>query len=154
MTAARNHGHARTERSGELLVGNSDHASPEFADPEHYSNHADDAYVATAVEKLDHRQPELPDPSLSFSYAGCYDVTPDYNPILSATPVHDLYVCAGFSGHGFKISPPVGALMADIVTQGASSDPRIKAGDFRLERFEQQLPLKSQHPYSGAGQMR
>jgi len=44
--------------------------------------------------------------------------------------------------------------MADIVTQGASSDPRIKAGDFRLERFEQQLLLNSQHPYSGAGQMR
>ena len=146
--------YVRTERSGEILVGNSDHASPEFTDPDHYSNHADDAYIATAVEKLDHRLPKLPDPSLSSTYAGCYDVTPDYNPILSATPVHDLYVCAGFSGHGYKISPAVGTLMADIVTQGASSDPRINAEDFRLERFEQQLLLNSQHPYSGAGQMR
>ena len=52
--------YVRTERSGEILIGNSDHASPEFADPDHYSNHADDAYIATAVEKLDHRLPEAP----------------------------------------------------------------------------------------------
>jgi hypothetical protein len=44
--------------------------------------------------------------------------------------------------------------MADIVIQGRSSDPNIKAEDFRLERFEQNQPLQSQHPYVGAGQMR
>jgi hypothetical protein len=44
--------------------------------------------------------------------------------------------------------------MADIVTQGRSSDPDIKAEDFRLERLEQNQPLRSQHPYAGAGQMR
>jgi sarcosine oxidase subunit beta len=146
--------YVRPERSGELLVGNSDHTHPEFADPDHYSNHADDSYLADAVEKLDHRLPKLPNPRLSSAYAGCYDVTPDYNPILSATPVGALYICAGFSGHGYKISPAVGNLMADIVTQGRSSDPDIKAEDFRLERFEQNQPLRSQHPYAGAGQMR
>ncbi|MEU8800298.1 FAD-dependent oxidoreductase [Spirillospora sp. NPDC048819] len=146
--------YVRTERSGELLVGNSDHSSPEFNDPDHYSDHADETYIADAVEKLDRRLPKLPDPRLSSSYAGCYDVTPDYNPILSATPIHDLYVCAGFSGHGYKISPAVGALMADIVTQSAVSDPHINPDDFRLERFEQHQPLTSRHPYAGAGQMR
>lgn len=144
----------RTERSGELLVGNSDHSSPEFTDPDHYSNQADEIYTTDAVEKLDHRLPKLPAPGLSSSYAGCYDVTPDYNPILSATPVNDLYICAGFSGHGYKISPSVGTLMADIVTRQAASDPHIKPEDFRLERFEQQQPLHSQNPYTGAGQMR
>lgn len=146
--------YVRFERSGELLVGNSDHTYPEFADPDHYSNQADDSYLADAVEKLHHRLPKLPNPRLSTTYAGCYDVTPDYNPILSATPVGALYICAGFSGHGYKISPAVGNLMADIVTQGRSSDPDIKAEDFRLERFEQNQPLRSQHPYVGAGQMR
>ena len=146
--------YVRSERSGELLVGNSDHTRPEFADPDHYSSQADDSYLADAVEKLDHRLPKLPNPRLSSTYAGCYDVTPDYNPILSATPVGALYICAGFSGHGYKISPAVGNLMADIVTQGQSSDPDIKAEDFRLERFEQNRPLQSQHPYVGAGQMR
>ena len=146
--------YVRSERSGELLVGNSDHAHPEYADPDHYSNHADDGYLANAVEKLDHRLPKLPNPRLSSTYAGCYDITPDYNPILSATPVDALYICAGFSGHGYKISPAVGNLMADIVTQGQSSNPDIKAEDFRLERFKQNQPLQSEHPYVGAGQMR
>jgi glycine/D-amino acid oxidase-like deaminating enzyme len=142
------------ERSGELLVGNSDHTNPRYADPDRYSDHADDDYLADAVEKLDYRLPKLPNPRVSSTYAGCYDVTPDYNPILSATPVEALYVCAGFSGHGYKISPAVGTLMADIVTQGRSSDPNIKAEDFRLERFKEHQPLRSQHPYVGAGQMR
>ncbi|TDC80532.1 FAD-binding oxidoreductase [Actinomadura sp. 7K507] len=144
----------RTERSGELLVGNSDHASPEFADPDHYSNQADEAHIAGTVDKLDSRLPKLPAPALSSSYAGCYDVTPDYNPILSATPIQDLYICAGFSGHGYKISPAVGTLMADIVTRRAGTDPHIRADDFRLERFDQHQPLRSPHPYTGAGQMR
>jgi glycine/D-amino acid oxidase-like deaminating enzyme len=144
----------RTERSGELLIGNSDHSQPDYADPDRYPNHADDDYIATAIEKLDRRLPKLPDPALSSTYAGCYDVTPDFNPVLSATPVDGFYVCAGFSGHGFKISAAVGTLMADIVTEGASTDPQIDAADFRLQRFEEHRPLRSEHPYVGAGEMR
>ena len=61
---------------------------------------------------------------LSSSYAGCYDVTPDYNPMISASPVEGLWLCAGFSGHGYKISPAVGELMADLITVGRQPAPR------------------------------
>ena len=72
---------------------------------------------------------------LSSSYAGCYDVTPDYNPMISASPVAGLWLCAGFSGHGYKISPAVGELMADLVTGGQQPGPEVDHHDFRLERF-------------------
>ena len=81
------------------------------------------------VERLD---PEVrapvpgprPRPRLSSSYAGCYDVTPDYNPVISASPVEGLWLCAGFSGHGYKISPAVGELMADLIVHGSQPPPR------------------------------
>ena len=91
---------------------------------------------------------------LSSSYAGCYDVTPDFNPVISTTDVPGLIVAAGFSGHGFKISPAVGALVADLVCTGSSRDPDIPARDFRLSRFTEGELLASRHPYAGAAQMR
>ena len=88
------------------------------------------------------------------SYAGCYDVTPDYNPVIGPAGPANLLVAAGFSGHGFKISPAVGALVADLVVDGRSADPHVPESDFRLERFAEGTPLRSPHPYVGAGEMR
>ncbi|MGW0659615.1 FAD-dependent oxidoreductase [Streptodolium elevatio] len=65
-----------------------------------------------------------------------------------------LFVAAGFSGHGFKIAPAVGTLVADLLCEGASSHPDIRGTDFRLERFAEGRPLASRHPYVGAGEMR
>ena len=79
-------------------------------------------------------------PRSSSSYAGCYDVTPDYNPVISAVPVDGLWLCAGFSGHGYKISPSVGELMADLIVAGASRHPDIDHRDFRWERFAEDDP--------------
>ena len=146
--------YVRPEGTGSLLVGDSDHTHPEWADPDHYPNRADDDYLDVAVPKLARRFPTLTTAQLVSSYSGCYDVTPDYNPVLSASPVGGLYVCAGFSGHGYKISPAVGELMADLVLDGRSRHPDIEATDFRLGRFAEGSPLRSPHPYTGAGEMR
>jgi sarcosine oxidase, subunit beta len=144
----------RPERSGELLFGNSDLSDPAPADPDNYSNTPRPAAVDAAVDKLAHRFPGLPDAAISAGYAGCYDVTPDWNPVISLTPVPGLLVAAGFSGHGFKIAPAVGALLADLICTGRSADPLIDETDFRLSRFAEDDLLRSPHPYSGAGQLR
>ena len=81
-------------------------------------------------------------------------MTPDWNPVISTTELNGLVVAAGFSGHGFKISPAVGRLVADIVVDGRSADPRIPETDFRLSRFSDNDLLKTPYPYVGAGQMR
>ncbi|MGI8574833.1 MAG: NAD(P)/FAD-dependent oxidoreductase [Egibacteraceae bacterium] len=146
--------YVRTERSGELLVGNSDHSAPEFVDPDAYGSRADDDFVEAAAPKIGHRFPRIVEPRLSHTYAGCYDVTPDFNPIMSATQIDGLFVCAGFSGHGFKISPAVGRLMADLVLENDSTLPEVPAKDFRLARYAEGDPLVSTHRYVGAGQMR
>jgi glycine/D-amino acid oxidase-like deaminating enzyme len=146
--------YVRSDVGGEILFGNSDLDTIETADPDAYSNRADTDFLSSTVEKLAHRFPGLADGAVASSYAGCYDVTPDFNPVMSRTPVQGLVLAVGFSGHGFKISPAVGRLVADLVLDGVSSDPNVPESDFRLSRFAEGQKLTSPHPYSGAGQLR
>ena len=144
----------RPESGGQILFGNSDLAVLEPADPDDYPNRATDAFVELTVEKVGTRLPGLQNPSVASTYAGCYDVTPDFNPVISRTGTAGLVVAAGFSGHGFKISPAVGTLVADLVIDGTSSVPEVPERDFRLSRFAEGDLLRSPHPYVGAGEMR
>jgi sarcosine oxidase subunit beta len=142
------------EPNGELLVGNSDHATPEYVDPDGYLNRADASTLEKSVSKLEHRLPNMPDPRITSSYVGAYDVTPDYNPIIGPSPAPGLFLATGFSGHGFKISPAVGKLVADLLLDGATTLPNVDARDFRYARFAENDLLISPHPYVGAGEMR
>ncbi|WP_181782319.1 NAD(P)/FAD-dependent oxidoreductase, partial [Pseudonocardia pini] len=146
--------YVRAESGGEILFGNSDLAELEPADPDHYSDQATEAFLDLTVDKVGTRFPGLDKASIASSYAGCYDVTPDFNPAISETGIDGLIVAAGFSGHGFKISPSVGRLVADLVVDGRSSHPDIPETDFRLSRFARGTLLRSPHPYVGAGEMR
>jgi len=150
--------YVRPEVGGDILFGNSDLAAHDLAadepDPDNYLNRATDAFVDVTVDKVGTRFPGFADAAIASSYAGCYDVTPDWNPVISTTGLDGLVVAAGFSGHGFKIAPAVGRLVADIVVDGHSGDQRIPASDFRLSRFAEGEPLKTPYPYVGAGQMR
>jgi sarcosine oxidase, subunit beta len=146
--------YVRPEVGGDILFGNSDLADVEEADPDDYLNRATDDFVELTVDKVGTRFPGFTDAAISGSYAGCYDVTPDWNPVISRTALEGLVVAAGFSGHGFKIAPAVGRLVADLVVDGHSSDPRIPHSNFRLSRFDEGELLRSPYPYVGAGQMR
>jgi len=144
----------RPEPDGTVLFGNSDLSHVEDADPDEYSNRASDAFIDLTIDRVGTRFPGFPAPAITTSYAGCYDVTPDWNPVISRADVDGLVVAAGFSGHGFKIAPAVGRLVADLVVDGRSADPRIPESDFRLSRFAEGQPLKTPYPYVGAGEMR
>ncbi|HEX3795915.1 MAG TPA: FAD-binding oxidoreductase [Acidimicrobiales bacterium] len=146
--------YVRMEGKTSILLGDSDHSEPEWSDPDQYRERAIEDELIRMIPKFEHRFPGLSGVGLSSSYAGCYDVTPDYNPIISASPIEGLWLCAGFSGHGYKISPSTGELMADIMTTGQSRHVDVDHRDFRFDRFASQEYLVSPHPYAGAGQMR
>jgi sarcosine oxidase subunit beta len=85
-------------------------------------------YVAEIGEQVAHRMPVFATAGLASSWTGVYDVTPDWNPVLGALPgIDGLQVAYGFSGHGFKLSPIVGR----IVAQGALG----LVPDFALEPY-------------------
>ena len=71
-------------------------------------------------------------------YAGLYDNTPDLHPIIDELSGHGypgVYCVVGLSGHGFKLSPEFGRIVASLVTQGRFADYDISV--FRLRRFEE-----------------
>ncbi len=74
--------------------------------------------VARIMERASRCMPALAEARYQRGYAGAFDITPDWMPILDQTPVRGLYVAAGMSGHGFKLSPAVGRLMADRILDG------------------------------------
>lgn len=138
-------------RNGELLFGNSDaSALIQIEDPDVFPGRASNEAIETAAEKALHRFPGIEDPRVSTTTTGMIDQTPDQNPIISATPYRGLFVAAGMSGHGFKISPAIGQLMAELILDGDTSIPHVKASDFRLSRFEEGDLLRSPYVYSGA----
>jgi glycine/D-amino acid oxidase-like deaminating enzyme len=55
------------------------------------------------------------------AWSGTYDVTPDWHPAIGRVPgSSQVYVAAGFSGHGFKLAPAVGVALSELVLDGAS----------------------------------
>ena len=88
-------------------------------DPDHYNEANDPDFIPAAKAKAARRIPELQQAEYARGHAGIYDVSPDSRAILDRAPgIEGLYMAAGFSGTGFKISPAVGACMAELITQG------------------------------------
>ena len=79
------------------------------------------------------RFPSFSEAGVASSWTGVYDVTPDWNPVLGRLPdVPGLIVAYGFSGHGFKLSPAVGRVLA----QEALGQPTdVALAPYALERF-------------------
>jgi sarcosine oxidase, subunit beta len=70
-------------------------------------------YVAEVGAQVAGHFPAYETAGLASSWTGVYDVTPDWNPVLgSVADVAGLTVGFGFSGHGFKLSPGIGKLLA------------------------------------------
>ena len=62
-----------------------------------------------------------------------YTVTPDSHFVIDQHPHHEnLYIAAGFSGHGFKFSSAVGAVLADLVCDKQTD---VDISFLGLERF-------------------
>ncbi|MEI6001820.1 FAD-binding oxidoreductase [Paraburkholderia bengalensis] len=90
-------------------------------------------YVAEVGAQVAERFPAYETAGLASSWTGVYDVTPDWNPVLGKVgDVEGLVVGFGFSGHGFKLSPGIGKLLA----QHALGQPTdVSLAPYALDRF-------------------
>jgi sarcosine oxidase subunit beta len=89
--------------------------------------------VAEIGAQVAERFPGWEEAGLASSWTGVYDVTPDWNPVLGRVPgLQGLIVAFGFSGHGFKLSPAVGRVLAQEAL-GLATD--VPLAPYALERF-------------------
>ncbi len=124
----------RPETGGLTLTGFLDADEPSHPmDPEALGGEVAFDEVARIMERASWCIPALESARYQRGYAGAFDISPDWMPILDETAVRGLYVAVGMSGHGFKLSPAVGRLMADRILDGRSTLADLAA--FRLDRF-------------------
>jgi sarcosine oxidase, subunit beta len=90
-------------------------------------------YVVEIGAQVANRFPAYSEAGLASSWTGVYDVSPDWNPVLGRVPgVRGLIVGFGFSGHGFKLSPTVGRVLAQEAL-GLPTD--VALAPYSIERF-------------------
>src|SRR5262245_18934389 len=125
--------YARPETGGLTLTGSlTDDETQHPMDPDLLGSEAGFEEAAPVLERTARAIPRLADARLRRSYAGAFDITPDWMPILDESPVAGFFVAAGMSGHGFKLAPAVGEMMAARITGTASP---VSLAPFRLARF-------------------
>jgi glycine/D-amino acid oxidase-like deaminating enzyme len=123
---------------GHLLVGGGHDGTltedPEMADlePDH------DAMIDEAAQAAA-RMPAFAEGRLARSWSGLYDTTPDWNPVLGPiTGLDGLQFAFGFSGHGFKMSPMIGRMLAQSML---GLTPDLPIHPYRITRYAEGQPL-------------
>ncbi len=111
-----------------------------------YSDAVSKKTVLSYSEGLCKRYPVMANGLYERGWAGPYDVTPDWHPILDeAAGMPGLYLAVGFSGHGFKLCPSVGAMMAEYISTGRKPHGMEL---FRASRFEEGALVRTSYEYS------
>jgi sarcosine oxidase, subunit beta len=125
--------YARPETGGLTLTGSlTDDETQHPMEPETLGADVTLAEATEVLERTARAIPRLADARYRRGWAGAFDITPDWMPILDESPVRGFWIAAGMSGHGFKLSPAVGEMMAALIT-GAT--PPVDAAPFALSRF-------------------
>ncbi len=137
----------RVDAGHGTLVGGEDWEDlSEVVNPDAFGLNADHDTITRFWDRAKLRFPDFHAATQRGGYGSLYDMTPDGNPILDKSPnVQGLYWATGFSGHGFKLSPVVGRMVAEFVLHGQSRDHPIH--QFRAARFDEGDLLNADHPY-------
>jgi glycine/D-amino acid oxidase-like deaminating enzyme len=123
---------------GNLLVGGG-HEGTRVDDPDMADLQVDSDAMLDEAAQAATRLPAFAEGRLVRSWSGLYDTTPDWNPVLGPVPgAEGLHVAFGFSGHGFKLSPMIGRMLAQSML-GDETD--LPLHPYRLTRYAEGQPL-------------
>ena len=125
--------YVRPETGGLTLTGSlTDDETRHPMDPELLGGEVGFDEASEVLARTARALPRLAEARFSQGYAGAFDITPDWMPILDESPLRGFFIAAGMSGHGFKLAPAVGELMAALITGAA---PPVSPTPFRFDRF-------------------
>jgi sarcosine oxidase subunit beta len=115
---------------GEIVGGIGQARVPAGLDQE--SSHA---FLGLYARSLVRACPVLASVKVLRQWAGCYDLTPDANPIVGGVDdVEHFYQASGFMGHGFMMAPIMGKLIAQHIVD---QKPTELFDRWNLRRFKE-----------------
>ena len=139
----------RTQNQGQQIILGSILEEDEqevVTQPEEFDRMVDDIFTQTKLHALHHRLPSLPYRGKVGGYSGLYTTNlTDVHPIVGQTPIDGFFVANGFSGHGFKLGPAIGSLLAQAITgqQSTDFDTSVDSEFLAFDRLPIQVDSKS-----------
>lgn len=107
-----------------------------------------DEYLEKHLSLLTEFLPSMDKATFVSSITGLYDMTPDgqaFIDSLSSMGLDNVYVCAGLSGHGFKLSPAYGKIVSEMVTGVPLPEATFDWTNFSIDRFRRNRPIVSKY---------
>ena len=116
----------------------------EEASPDTFNQGVDMPMVEATFEKLVKRMPGMGQALFRGGWSGLFTTTPDWHPVLDRVEgIDGLYVSVGFSGHGFKLSPMIGVVMSELITQDRATS--LDISEMSLDRFAEGRLMRSRY---------
>ncbi|MER0239685.1 sarcosine oxidase subunit beta family protein [Fulvimarina sp. MAC8] len=120
------HAYISQSDKGELVIG---------AGTDQYNSYSQQGGIHVTNHTLDaicELFPQFTRMRMLRSWGGIVDVTPDRSPILSKTPIKNLFVNCGWGTGGFKATPGSGHVFAHMLATG---EPHKINAPYSLDRF-------------------
>ena len=138
----------RTQNRGQQIILGSTLEEDEqevVANPSDYAQTIEDDFMHAKLHALHHRIPSLPYRGTVNGYCGLYTVNrQDVHPIVGRTQIEGFYVANGFSGHGFKLAPAIGSMLAQEITgEICDFDTGVPPAFLSIDRIPLQLDSKN-----------
>ena len=133
----------RPDLGGVTLVGSTEDVLT-ASDPDHYAQGLSEEEIRHFRTMAAESMPALARAVSRGGWAGIYDDTPDYHPILDQlVACEGLYCAVGFSGHGFMLSHVVVQWMTELILTGNKPDDMEP---FAFDRFAQGKEIHPRYP--------
>ncbi|MFT4151676.1 MAG: sarcosine oxidase subunit beta family protein [Paracoccaceae bacterium] len=121
------HGYISQSDKGELVIGG---GTDGF---NNYSQRGSFHHVEETLRSLIETFPIISRLKMLRQWGGIVDMTGDRSPIISKTPVDNIFINCGWGTGGFKAIPGSGWAMAELMAKGHST----LASEFTLDRFRE-----------------
>jgi glycine/D-amino acid oxidase-like deaminating enzyme len=142
--------YTRPDVASQFFGGSVEEMPDEEVSADAFNEGLDFDFAERTARELARRVPPFADAAVKGGFASLYDVTPDWQPILGAAQgIDGLFIAAGFSGHGFKLSPAIGECLANLITTGRSEP--IDLTLFRPTRFAEGALIHSPYVHGIVG---
>jgi sarcosine oxidase, subunit beta len=113
-------------------------------DPDDFKRVPDQGFTAIKLAAFHHRVPALEARGNVSGIAGLYTINrEDVHPIVGPSGVDGFWLANGFSGHGFKLAPAVGSMVAQAVSgESGEFDTDVPISFFSIDREPLDLAVK------------
>jgi len=130
--------------NNQLVFGSVAHRfESEIVDPDDYNTALDPDVKQDYLNCLFHRLPGLDKGGEIVGFSSMYTVNQDdVHPMIGETKVGGLWACNGFSGHGFKLAPAVGSLVAQQISGSKTAEWETSVPFDFMGPYREPLTLK------------